>query len=69
MEENYILITKSDYQELIESALKLKYIEKAVDEDSGEYDFFTTAIADKIKFILGKEKQNKSESAEANENE
>lgn len=69
MEENYILITKSDYQKLIESALKLKYIEKAVDEDSGEYDFFTTAIADKIKFILGKEKQNKSESAEANENE
>lgn len=67
MEENYILITKSDYQKLIESALKLRYIEKAVDEDSGEYDFFTTAIADKIKFILGKEKQSKS--AEVNENE
>ena len=69
MEENYILITKSDYQQLIESALKLRYIEKAVDEDSGEYDFFTTAIADKIKFILGKEKQSKIESAEVNENE
>lgn len=54
MEENYILITKSDYQKLIESALKLRYIEKAVDEDSGEYDFFTTTIAEKIKFILGK---------------
>ena len=69
MEENYILITKSDYQKLSESALKLRYIEKAVDEDSGKYDFFTTAIADKIKFILGKEKQSKSESAEVNENE
>ena len=69
MEENYILITKSDYQKLIESALKLRYIEKAVDEDSGEYDFFTTAIADKIRFILGKDKKDESESAEANENE
>lgn len=60
MEENYILIAKSDYQQLIESTLKLRYIEKAVDEDSGEYDFFATTIADKIKFILGKEKQNES---------
>lgn len=54
MEENYILITKSDYQKLIESALKLRYIEKAVDEDSGEYDFLDSRTAEKIKFILGK---------------
>lgn len=52
MEENYILITKSDYQKLIESALKLRYIEKAVDEDSGEYDFFDSTTCAKIRFIL-----------------
>lgn len=60
MEENYILITKSDYQKLIESALKLRYIEKAVDEDSGKYEFLDSRTAEKIKFILGKEKQNES---------
>ena len=60
MEENYILITKSDYQRLIESALKLRYIEKAVDEDSGKYEFLDSRTAEKIKFILGKEKQNES---------
>ena len=54
MEENYILITKSDYQKLIESALKLRYIEKAVDEDSGKYEFLDSRTAEKIKFILGK---------------
>lgn len=54
MEENYILITKSDYQQLIESALKLRYIEKAVDEDSGKYEFLDSRTAEKIKFILGK---------------
>ena len=54
MEENYILITKSDYQKLIESALKLRYIEKAVDEDSGKYEFMDSQTAEKIKFILGK---------------
>lgn len=54
MEENYILITKSDYQKLIESALKLRYIEKAVDEDSGKYEFMDSRTAEKIKFILGK---------------
>ena len=54
MEENYILITKSDYQQLIESALKLKYIENAVDEDSGKYEFMDSRTAEKIKFILGK---------------
>lgn len=60
MEENYILITKSDYQQLIESALKLRYIEKAVDEDSGKYEFLDSRTAEKIKFILGREKQNES---------
>ena len=60
MEENYILITKSDYQQLIESALKLRYIEKAVDEDSGKYEFLDSRTAEKIKFILGKEKQSES---------
>lgn len=60
MEENYILITKSDYQQLIESALKLRYIEKAVDKDSGTYEFLDRRTAEKIKFILGKEKQNES---------
>lgn len=60
MEENYILITKSDYQKLIESALKLIYIKKAVDEDSGKYEFMDSRTAEKIKFILGKEKQNES---------
>lgn len=64
MEENYILITKSDYRQLIESALKLRYIEKAVDEDSGEYDFITSSAAEKIKFILGN-----GEFVEVNENE
>lgn len=54
MEENYILITKSDYQQLIESALKLRYIEKAVDEDSETYEFMDSRTAEKIKFILGK---------------
>lgn len=54
MEENYILITKSDYQQLIESALKLIYIKKAVDEDSGKYEFMDSRTAEKIKFILGK---------------
>lgn len=54
MEENYILITKSDYQKLIESALKLIYIKKAVDEDSGKYEFLDSRTAEKIKFILGK---------------
>lgn len=60
MEENYILITKSDYQKLIESALKLRYIEKAVDEDSGKYEFMDSQTSEKIKFILGMEKQNES---------
>jgi phage pi2 protein 07 len=55
MEENYILITKSDYQQLIENALKLKYIEKAVDEDSNRTDaFFSSSTVQKIKFVLGK---------------
>ena len=54
MEENYILITKSDYQQLIDSALKLRYIEKAVDEDSGKYEFMDSRTAENIKFILGK---------------
>lgn len=60
MEENYILITKSDYRQLIESALKLRYIEKAVDGDNDEYDFITSSAAEKIKFILGKGKQDES---------
>lgn len=60
MEDNYITITKADYQQLIESALKLRYIEKAVDGDSAEYDFITSYTAANIKFILGKEKQDES---------
>lgn len=60
MEENYVLITKSDYQRLIENALKLRYIEDAVDMDSGTYKFMDSRTAEKIKFILGKEKEDES---------
>ena len=61
MEENYILITKSDYQQLIESALKLRYVEEAVKGNISQYEnFFDSSTVEKIKFILGKEKQSES---------
>ena len=59
MEENYILITKSDYQKLIESALKLRYVEEAVKGNISQHDsFFDSSTVEKIKFILGEVKDN-----------
>lgn len=58
------------YNELVNNTVKLHLIEKAVAEDNNRYDsFFNSSTVEKIRFILGKEKQNKSESAEVNENE
>lgn len=58
------------YNEIVKNNVKLHLIEKAVAEDNNRYDsFFNSLTVEKIRFILGKEKQNESESAEANENE
>lgn len=59
MEENYILITKSDYQQLIESALTLRYIEKAVKGNISQHEnFFDSSTVEKIKFILEEVNEN-----------
>ena len=59
MEENYILITKSDYQQLIESALKLRYVKEAVKGNNSQHEnFFDSSTVEKIKFVLGEVNEN-----------
>lgn len=49
------------YNELVNNTVKLHLIEKAVAEDNNQYDsFFNSSTVEKIKFILGEEKQNES---------